>query len=136
MRRITETVLERQLKNGSVLRILDAGCGTGYNIRHFSALGPHRVFGLDISAEAIKGVRNRGIEQVCQASVCEIPYPSSSFDIVLSFDVLCQGLQPPVEGGLREMQRVLRPGGHLFIRVPAYTWMRSSHDIEVDTHRR
>jgi hypothetical protein len=34
------------------------------------------------------------------------------------------------------MQRVLRPGGYLFIRVPAFEWMRSSHDEELHTLHR
>jgi hypothetical protein len=34
------------------------------------------------------------------------------------------------------MNRVLRPGGLLFIREPAYQWMRGAHDIAVGTHRR
>ena len=136
MREITDAVLEHQLKNRSSLQILDAGCGTGFNIAHYSRLGPHRVFGLDLSNDAIGFVSKRGIRRICQASVNEIPYASATFDLVLSFDVLCQGERPPVEGGLREMQRVLRPGGYIFVRVPAYSWMRSSHDLEVDTRRR
>jgi SAM-dependent methyltransferase len=136
MRHITDAILVDELKSSSQLRILDAGCGAGFNIAHYSSLDSHHVFGLDLSAYAIQTVRKRGIQRVCQASVTEIPYATASFDLVLSFDVICQGEHPPVEWGLREMLRILRPGGHLFIRVPAYTWMRSSHDVEVDTNRR
>jgi SAM-dependent methyltransferase len=136
MRQITDAVLADSLKTGSERRILDAGCGAGYNLAYYSSLGSHQVFGLDLSPDAIAFVRKRGIQKVCQANVEEIPYASSSFDLVVSFDVLCQGQRPPVEAGLREMQRVLRSGGHLFVRVPAYSWMRSSHDVEVDTNRR
>jgi SAM-dependent methyltransferase len=136
MRQITDAVLAHQLKQPSVLQILDAGCGAGFNIVHYSSIGPHQVFALDLSPDAIAYVHKRGIRKVSQASLNEIPYASGTFDLVLSFDVICQGEHPPVEGGLREMQRVLRPGGHLFVRVPAYTWMRSSHDVEVDTRRR
>jgi SAM-dependent methyltransferase len=136
MRQITDAVLTRQLDNSREIRILDAGCGGGFNIVHYSASGSHQVFGLDGSADAIASLRRRGIARVCQADVTWTPYASGAFDVVLSFDVICQGQEPPVEGGLLEMQRVLRPGGYLFVRVPAYTWMRSSHDVEVDTTRR
>lgn len=34
------------------------------------------------------------------------------------------------------MHRVLRPGGFLFVRVAAFQWMRSSHDVAVDMNRR
>src|SRR5207253_105554 len=86
--------------------------------------------------DAIAWVRKRGFSRICQAAVTEIPFASSTFDVVTSFDVICQGASPSVEGALREMHRVLRPGGFLFVRVPAFRWMRSSHDIEVDTNKR
>lgn len=136
MRQITDAVLSAPLRNISALQILDAGCGAGYNIAHYASLGSPQVFGLDLSEHAISWVRKRGIRKVTRASVTEIPYASASFDVVLSFDVICQGEHPPVDDGLREMQRILKPGGSLFVRVPAFSWMRSSHDVEVDTNRR
>ena len=114
--------------------MLDAGCGTGFNVKYYSRLG--NGFGLDLSDAAMTSARKRGLQQVCQADVTRIPFAAETFDLVLSFDVICQGKSPPVENGLLEMHRVLRPNGHLFVRVPAYTWMRSSHDVEVDTTRR
>ncbi len=135
MREITDAVLSLTgSKRESSLRVLDAGCGTGFNVAYYSRLG--RGFGLDVSAAAISSVRKRGLHTVCQADVTQIPYASETFDVVLSFDVICQGQNPPVEVGLREMRRVLKPGAFLFVRVPAYKWMRSSHDVEVDTTRR
>src|SRR5262249_13639055 len=136
MRQITDAIVEKQLKNGASRQILDAGCGTGFNLGHFASLGPHRVFGLDLSADALAGVRKRGIDKVCQASIAEIPYATNSFDLVFTFDVLCQVDPPIAQASLNEMQRVLRPGGLLFIRVPAFAWMRSSHDDAVESKRR
>jgi len=134
MRAITDTIVGSELK-GRRLRILDAGCGTGYNIGHYESLG-HSVFALDIAPEAISGVQQRGFQKVCQASVVEIPYTSGAFDFVFSFDVLSQ---VPVESGneaIREMYRVLKPGGFLFARVPAFEWLRSSHDEDLHTMHR
>src|ERR1700733_10463800 len=136
MRQLTDTIAARILKSGTRLRILDAGCGAGFNLAHYSSQRSNEVFGLDLSSDAIDCVLKRGFRKVCQASVNEIPFASATFDLVFSFDVICQGAEPPVDGGLREMQRVLRPGGHLFVRVPAFRWMRSSHDLAVDTNRR
>jgi len=135
MRQITDAALRNQL-NAQVLRILDAGCGTGYNLSHFSSNGRHDVFGLDLSADAIDWVRKRGFQKVCQASVAEIPFASDSFDLVCSFDVLCQIPNPLVESSLREIHRVLKPGGSVFIRVPAIRWMHSSHDEAVGSFQR
>ena len=127
MRRITDVILESQLRSDR-LTILDAGCGTGINLAHFAAHGSHKVFGLDVSAAAIDFVRRRGFQTVSQASIAEIPYASGTFDLAVSFDVLCQVPSPLVKSGLREIQRVLKPGGCVFVRLPAFDWMRSSHD--------
>src|SRR3954471_11857940 len=137
MRRITDAVVGQRLNSDAGLKILDAGCGTGFNVSHYSRMkSEHQVFGLDISPDAIAWDRKRGLRRLCQASVTDIPFKTSTFDLVFSFDVICQGARPPVEDGLREMQRVLRSNGYLFVRVPAYRWMRSSHDLAVDTNRR
>src|SRR5262245_4577473 len=90
MRQITDSVVCRNFKNGSNRRILDAGCGTGFNLAHFSAQGSSTVFGLDISAAALDGVRKRGYRTVCQASIAGIPFATNSFDLIVTFDVLCQ----------------------------------------------
>jgi SAM-dependent methyltransferase len=134
MRHITDTVLQNPLSKPS-LDILDAGCGTGYNIQHYEKLG-HRVFSFDISQDALSGVRKRGVHRVCQASVAEIPYRSDTFDVVTSFEVLDQLKLDVALGAFRELNRVLKPGGSLFIRLPAYEWMRSSHDEDIATAHR
>src|SRR3954471_24282404 len=79
MRHITDTILRTELAKPS-LDILDAGCGTGYNIQHYEKRG-HRVFSFDISDDALSGVLKRGVRRVCQASVTHIPYRSDSFDL-------------------------------------------------------
>ena len=134
MRTITDTIVGSELK-GRKLQILDAGCGTGYNVFHYERKG-HSVFALDVASEAIAGVRQRGLRKVCQASVTEIPYSSAAFDFVFSFDVVSQIPVPAAEAAIREMHRVLKPGGHLFARVPAFEWLRSSHDDELNTIHR
>jgi SAM-dependent methyltransferase len=133
MRRITDTVTARELDLPN-LTILDAGCGTGFNLGHYKAGKGRDVFGLDVSMDALQWVRKRGSSRVAQASVADIPFKSETFDVVFSFDVL-QTLPPELsDHAIREMHRVLKPGGHLFVRAPAFEWLRSSHDLELD-HR-
>lgn len=90
-------------------RVLEAGCGTGLILR---ALRPKVALavGLDLSAGMLRTARSRALP-VVQASVTDIPFPSSSFDVVCSFKVLAH--VQPIERALHEMSRVLRPGGHL-----------------------
>src|SRR5699024_5415713 len=85
---------------------------------------------------AIGWVGKRGFSKIAQGSVMEIPFASNSFDLVLSFDVLEQIRVEQVVDALKEMHRVLKPGGHLFTRVPALEWMKSSHDEEIRSFHR
>ena len=134
MRQITDTIVKDQIEGGP-LRILDAGCGTGYQLHHYKSQG-HNAFGFDIAPEAVDWVRKRGFTQVAQASVTEIPFESESFDVVFSFDVLAQIPVEMSDNAIREMYRVLKPGGFLFVRTAAYEWLRSSHDEELHTMHR
>jgi SAM-dependent methyltransferase len=136
MREITDSIVLRNFKPGANRRILDAGCGTGFNLAHFARVGSSTVFGLDLSAAALHNVRKRGFNTVCQASIDDIPFASDSFDLIVTFDVLCQVDDPAGQKSLEEIRRVLRPGGLVFIRVPAFEWMRSSHDDAVHSKRR
>jgi SAM-dependent methyltransferase len=135
MREITDAVASKDLAKKNI-RILDAGCGTGYNLGHYASGDMRDVYGLDIADAALAWVRKRGFRKIAQASVTEIPFKSESFDVVFSFDVLQQLPSDINEAGIREMHRVLKPGGFLFIRVAAFEWLRSSHDEEVHTLHR
>lgn len=106
--------------------ILDAGCGTGGNLQ---ALQQHpRVQGFDYAAAAIHFCRERGLRNVTQASILAIPFPDNTFDLVYSADVLNALGDEWDTDGLREVYRVLKPGGRLFVNLPAYPFLRSEHD--------
>jgi len=135
MRRITDTITARQLEQSN-LRILDAGCGTGFNLSHYHTGEAREVYGLDIADAALRHVRQRGFSRIAQASIAEIPFKSDIFDLVFSFEVVTQTPPEMHDSALREMFRVLKPGGHLFIRVPAFMWLWSSHDEELQVRYR
>ncbi len=107
------------------LRLLDCGCGTGANLQ---LLGRHgRAFGFDITAIGPRLARAHGFTRVARGSIGEIPCPDASFDIVTSFDVL-YGLPDDLEqAAVREMARVLRPGGHVLITAAALESLRGGH---------
>jgi SAM-dependent methyltransferase len=135
MRRVADALLERRFngQRGS-LRILDAGCGTGGNSAHLRAYGS--VTGIDYSADALTFARERPGLRLARASVETLPFADASFDLVLSNDVLCHlGVASDLTA-LREFTRVLRPGGVLFLQLPAYQWLRSHHDEAVHTGHR
>jgi SAM-dependent methyltransferase len=114
------------------LRILDTGCGTGGNMRFLQRYG--QVWGVDLAPEAL--VLNTLAQQTARSRVQNLPFADESFDLVTSFDVLYHRSVPDELPALREARRVLRPGGRLLVRLPAYEFLRSKHDRAVHTRRR
>jgi SAM-dependent methyltransferase len=135
MREITGTIAARELQRPN-LKILDAGCGTGFNLGYYAAGNRHDIYGLDLAATALRHVRQRGFQKIAQASITDIPFASETFDIVFSFEVVTQTPYDMHDASLQEMHRVLKKGGHLFIRVPAFMWLWSSHDEELEVRYR
>jgi SAM-dependent methyltransferase len=135
MRRITDSLMGTELARENI-RILDAGCGTGFNLNYDAASRSRRLFGLDIADPAIKCVKRRGIDKVAQASVTAIPFRSELFDVVFSFEVITHLPVDLHDDAFREMRRVLKSRGSLFIRVPAFMWLWSSHDEEIEAYYR
>jgi SAM-dependent methyltransferase len=135
MQWITQAVLNRWYRQGSHLHILDAGCGTGAAMTSYLA-DYGQVTGFDFAAEALKYCILRGAPRIVQASVMHLPFSDSSFDLVVSFDVLCERAVPDDVAALEEFARVLVPGGRTLLRLPAYNWLRGRHDQAVHVRHR
>lgn len=118
-------------------RVLDIGCGTGYSMVWLRERFRFReVYGVDLSPHASAFWRTRGLDTVALASADGLPFAEGEFDLVTCFDVIYQLNDERASAAISEMHRVLRPAGLLFIREPAYQWMRGAHDFAVGTHRR
>ncbi len=132
-RRILLQVLDRYLgSNGShERRILDVGCGTGTMLTYLAAFG--RTEGVDIDEEAIGYCRERGLQNVRLGEAANLPFADGTFDLVTALDVI-EHLEDDV-AALREVGRVLRPGGYLLVTVPAHMFLWGDQD-EVNMHRR
>ncbi|MBC7227098.1 MAG: class I SAM-dependent methyltransferase [Thermoflexales bacterium] len=135
MARITRAVLGRWYRPGSGLRILDAGCGTGGAMASYLR-DYGEVTGFDFAGEALSFCRLRGATRLTRASVVEVPFADESFDLVVSFDVLCERAVRSDPDALREFYRVLVPGGRVLLRLPAYNWLRGRHDVAVHIRHR
>ena len=95
-------------------RVLDACCGTGDLAVAADAAGADHVIGADFSEQMLERARRKapGLEWV-QADVLALPFEAASFDsVVVGFGV--RNVED-LEAGLRELRRVLRPGGRLGI---------------------
>ena len=112
-------------------RILDVGCGTGANLLMLSKYGDAE--GVDISEDALSFCRERGLDKVKLGAGEELPYDDGTFDLVTAFDVV-EHMDDDL-AGLKEMRRVLRPGGHVLLFVPTFEFLWGLQD-DVSHHRR
>ncbi len=119
---------------GQRLTILDAGCGTGGVLQALRA--EHDAFGIDPSPFALDFCRSRGLRGLARASTDRLPFADSTFDVIISIDVISQDSVPSELLALRDLRRVLRPGGILVLQVSAFEWLRGEHDRSVGQRRR
>jgi SAM-dependent methyltransferase len=134
MRRITLALLDQTYGRRADLRILDAGSGTGAAMGYLARFGS--VAGIDYSPIALDFCRERELSRLAQASVTSLPFTAGVFDLVTSFDVLYHRAVGDYHDALREFYRVLRPGGRVLLRLPAYDRLRGRHDAVIHTARR
>jgi SAM-dependent methyltransferase len=112
-------------------RILDVGCGTGANLQMLSRFGVAE--GVDVSVAALNFCRARGLAEVKQGAAESLPYEDAAFDLVTGLDVV-EHLDDDI-AGLKEMRRVLRPGGRAVLFVPAFMFLWGVQD-DISHHRR
>ena len=114
---------------GSSIRILDVGCGTGANLEMLSQFG--KAEGVDVSDDALEFCRGKGLN--VQKGLAErLPYEDSSFDVTTALDVV-EHLDDDL-AGLTEMFRVTKNGGYSLIFVPAFMWLWGLQD-DISHHR-
>ena len=130
-RRFVLPLLDRALSGAAGLTLLDCGCGTGYNLRHLTRYAT--AFGIDVSPAGLLIARRAG-GQVARADVTRLPFSSERFDVVTSFDVL-QCVSDDREA-VREIARVLRPGGRLVGTVAALDVLHGDHSLLSEEVRR
>jgi ubiquinone/menaquinone biosynthesis C-methylase UbiE len=134
MQHITTTLVAQMFPQRRDLHILDAGCGTGAAMSYLAPFGT--VAGCDLSPLALGFCQQRGLSRLGQASVTQLPYADSQFDLVTSFDVLYHQSVSEYQLALAEFGRVLKENGRLLLRLPAYNWLRGHHDEVIHTKHR
>ena len=116
--RITEGVLEKivpivGLAPGA--RVLDVGCGQGVALRHFQASGWDAT-GITLNATDVEACRARGYH-VLEMDQSFLDFPGEHFDLVWCRHCLEHSVFPYFT--LTQFWRVLKPGGWLYVEVPA-----------------
>ena len=114
-------------------RVLDVGCGNG---KLFTPLAraDYDVFGLDVSGNAL---RDLAPFNVVRGDARHLPFKAEMFDAAVCYDVLQHLLKEERLDAMKEMRRILRPGGKLFVQVFGKEDMRyGGMQVEPDTFRR
>ena len=126
---IVDRLLKHFVRRSGVA--VDVGCGSGRNLQ---VLARHcdRVLGVDRAPAAVALAAARDLT-VLRGDAHRLPLAAASADLLTAFDVL-EHMDDDIQV-LAEFHRVLRPGGHLVLAVPAYRFLWSEHD-EALQHRR
>ena len=119
---ITLPVLEK-MRLAATDNVLDVGCGSGWLARRLAERVPEgRVVGVDVSDEMIRVARRTSLdfENILYATgeVGEIPWEANFFNHAISVESAYYWPEPAA--GIREIFRVLRPGGRAWILMNYY----------------
>ncbi len=106
--------------------ILDVGCGGGRTIEKLAALAPKgMVYGIDYADGSIAASRSKNAQliqdgrvEITQGSVSQLPFPAGKFDLVTAVET--QYYWPDLVDDMREILRVLKPGGTLVVIAESY----------------
>ena len=103
-------------------RLLDAGAGTGWIGGLLQVLGYHNLTGIDLSADMLAVAGTTGAyRELRRMNLAEtLDFSDGSFDACYSVGTFTPGHAPP--HGLRELARMVRPGGVLLVNLTEPAW--------------
>ena len=112
-------------------KLLDTGCGTGGMLRYLKKYG--FVIGSDVSMTALEFCRKRGETHLVLSNSLRLPFQNNSLDVITAFGVI-EHLDDDTTM-LKELYRVCKPEGRLFILTSAFQFLWSYHD-DANEHKR
>jgi ubiquinone/menaquinone biosynthesis C-methylase UbiE len=133
--RLTDWGLEHlSIKKGDT--ILDVGCGGGRTIGKLAAIAAEgKVYGIDHSETSVamaRGANMKWIElgrvDIRQGSVSQLPYSDNLFDLATAVET--QYFWPDLTADMREVLRVLKPGGKLIVIAEGYQGGKHGEKIQ------
>ena len=103
--------------------ILEGGCGLGQNLFSLHKMG-YKAYGIDYASDTVVRVKkyHPELSLIC-GDVMALPFPDNYFDGYWSLGVI-EHFYDGFEPILKEMKRVIKPGGYLFLTFPCMSWYR------------
>lgn len=137
-RRCMSLMLLRRFGLHAGCRWLDVGCGPGGNLSMLAPLPPDLVVGLDLSETALDFARQDAPDtSLVRADISQgLPFLTASFDLVTIYNVLYHRWTSDEKTVLRDVARVLRPGGMVLMTEPAFPLLQRKMDELVMGRRR
>ena len=115
---------------GQTAAILDVGCGGGRTIDLLASRTRGKVYGVDFSDVSVATASELNEQAIAEgqvdirhASVSQLPFPDASFDLVTAVET--HYYWPNLPRDVREVMRVLRPGGRFVIIAETYRGRRN-----------
>ena len=116
------------------IRVFDAGCGTGRMMEICQKYG--RISGIDFSPEAVRFAKQRGLPNIEIGDLNDYTFEKDNYDGVICLDVLYHtGIRDDL-AVVEKFHQTLKKGGILIINLPAFDYLKRSHDVVVHTKKR
>jgi SAM-dependent methyltransferase len=128
-----EVIADVVSRAGAPAALWEIGAGNGAVSRHLETIGVTAVV-VEPGEAGTRGAASRGIRHIVRASLEELALPSESIPAAGAFDVL-EHLEHPINL-MREIHRVLQPGGLFVASVPAFPLLWSEADVVAGHYRR
>src|SRR5215472_16494477 len=121
-------------------KILDVGCGGGRTISKLARMASAgKVCGIDYSEESVAASRRENAEavrsgrvEIRAGSVSQLPFPDATFDLITAVET--HFFWPDLPGDMREVFRVLKPGGTFILIAEIYKGARTAAAKMVEKH--
>jgi len=124
----------RKNKNKEAVNIFDAGCGTGRMMEILQKYGS--ISGIDYSADAIGFAEKRGLKNIEIGDLNEFNFENDFYDVIVCLDVLYHsGIKNDI-AVVEKFYNALKKDGILIINLPAFGYLKRSHDAVVHAKKR
>ncbi|HPP87503.1 MAG TPA: class I SAM-dependent methyltransferase [bacterium] len=132
---LTIFYLKKYLVNVDNPLILDAGCGTG-RLLELLKKEKFKCEGIEYSDEALKYCKLRGLDGIIKADLNNVKLKEKYYDVIISNDVLYHKSIISDKIVIKKFKEALKPKGILILNLPAFEFLKSTHDTFIHTKKR